>query len=81
MKLGAYTACLHDKPVAEAAQTLAAMGLDSAEINSGGFLPPVHLPVDDIRTSQNARDEYLGVFSSAGVTFLRRTSSARPSAS
>ena len=40
MKLGAYTACLHDKPVAEALQTLAGLGLDSAEINSGGFLPP-----------------------------------------
>ena len=30
MKLGAYTACLHDKPVAEAVQTLAGLGLDSA---------------------------------------------------
>ena len=68
MKLGAYTACLHAQPVGEALQTLAGLGLDSAEINSGGFLPPVHLPVDDIRTSQDARDEYLGLFSSAGVT-------------
>ena len=78
MKLGAYTACLHDKPVAEAVQTLAAMGLDSAEINSGGFLPPVHLPVDDIRTSQNARDEYLGVFSSAGVTLTALNCNGNP---
>ena len=37
-------------------------GLDSAEINSGGFLPPVHLPIDDIRASQKARDDYLGPF-------------------
>ena len=28
----------------------------------------MHLPVHDIRASQDARDEYLGVFSSAGVT-------------
>ena len=62
MKLGAYTACLHDKPVAEALQTLRELGLDSAEINSGGFLPPVHLPIDDLRSSPDARDEYLGQF-------------------
>jgi hypothetical protein len=34
MKLGAYTACLHDQPVAEALQTLRGLGLESAEINS-----------------------------------------------
>ena len=38
MKLGAYTACLHDKPLAEALDILADLGLNSAEINSGGFL-------------------------------------------
>ena len=32
MKLGAYTACLHDKPVAEALRILRDLGLDSAEI-------------------------------------------------
>jgi sugar phosphate isomerase/epimerase len=46
MKLGAYTACLHDKPVAEAVRILSDLGLDSAEINSGGFLPAPHLPID-----------------------------------
>src|SRR5215204_3563526 len=78
MKLGAYTACLHDKPVAEALQTLRDLGLDSAEINSGGFLPPVHLPVDDIRASQDARDEYLGLFSSAGVTLTALNCNGNP---
>ncbi|MDF2744979.1 MAG: Xylose isomerase domain protein barrel, partial [Actinomycetia bacterium] len=78
MKLGAYTACLHDKPVAEAVATLRELGLDSAEINSGGFLPPVHLPVDAIRTSQDARDEYLGVFSSAGVTLTALNCNGNP---
>ena len=33
MKLGAYTACLHDKPLPEAVATLRELGLDSAEIN------------------------------------------------
>jgi sugar phosphate isomerase/epimerase len=78
MKLGAYTACLHDKPVAEAVATLRELGLDSAEINSGGFLPPVHLPVDEIRTSQDARDEYLGVFASAGVTLTALNCNGNP---
>ena len=39
MRLGAYTACLHDKPLKDALGILAALGLDSAEINSGGFCP------------------------------------------
>src|ERR1019366_2411824 len=68
MKLGAYTACLHDKPVAEAVRILSELGLDSAEINSGGFLPAPHMPIEQIRFSQDARDEYLELFSAAGGT-------------
>ena len=56
MKLGAYTACLHDKPLPEALQTLRDLGLDSAEINSGGFLPAAHLPIAELRASEDARD-------------------------
>ena len=78
MKLGAYTACLHDKPIADALKTLRELGLDSAEINSGGFLPPVHLPVDDIRASKDAREEYLGLFSSAGVTLTALNCNGNP---
>ena len=78
MKLGAYTACLHDKPVAEAIQTLRELGLDSAEINSGGFLPPVHLPVDDLRASKDAREEYLGLFTDAGVTLTALNCNGNP---
>ena len=32
MKLGAYTACLHDKSLPDALKILADLGLDSAEI-------------------------------------------------
>ncbi|HEV3012520.1 MAG TPA: sugar phosphate isomerase/epimerase, partial [Actinomycetota bacterium] len=78
MKLGAYTACLHDQPLPAALQTLAGLGLASAEINSGGFLPPVHLPVDDIRASQGARDEYLGLFSAAGLTLTALNCNGNP---
>jgi sugar phosphate isomerase/epimerase len=78
MKLGAYTACLHDKPVAEALATLRDLGLESAEINSGGFLPPVHLPVDDIRASKDAREEYLGLFASAGLALTALNCNGNP---
>jgi len=78
MKLGAYTACLHDKPVAEALQTLRDLGLDGAEINSGGFLPAPHLPIEQLRASQDAREEYLGLFSSAGVTLTALNCNGNP---
>ena len=78
MKLGVYTAVLHDKSVAEAVRAISDLGLDSAEINSGGFLPPVHLPVADIRASQDARDEYLGLFQAAGVTLTALNCNGNP---
>ena len=62
MKLGVYTACLHDKPLPEALAVIAGLGLESAEINSGGFLPAVHLPIEQLRASATARDDYLGQF-------------------
>ena len=35
MRLGAYTACLHDRPLAEALDVLQADGLTSVEVNTG----------------------------------------------
>lgn len=78
MKLGAYTACLHDKTLPEALRILREMGLDSAEINSGGFLPAVHLPIADIKQSKDARDEYLGVFAEAGITLAALNCNGNP---
>ena len=78
MKIGAYTACLHDKPIAEALKTLRELGLDSAEINSGGFLPAPHLPIQQIVASQDARDEYLGLFSSSGVALTALNCNGNP---
>ena len=78
MKLGAYTACLHDRPLPEALRILKEMGLDSAEINSGGFLPPVHLPVEDLRSSEDARQEYLGLFADAGITLTALNCNGNP---
>jgi sugar phosphate isomerase/epimerase len=78
VKLGAYTACLHDKPLAEALQVLRELGLDSAEINSGGFLPPVHLPIGRLRESPSAREEYLGLFDAAGITLTALNCNGNP---
>jgi sugar phosphate isomerase/epimerase len=78
MKLGAYTACLHDKPLPEALTVLAGMGLTSAEINSGGFIPTPHLPVADILASEGAQQDYLGVFADHGMTLTALNCNGNP---
>jgi sugar phosphate isomerase/epimerase len=78
MKLGAYTACLHDRPIAEALGVLRGLGLDSAEINSGGFLPAPHLPIAQVRSSKDARDEYLGLFTASGITLTALNCNGNP---
>jgi sugar phosphate isomerase/epimerase len=78
MKLGVYTAVLHDKPLPEALQVIRDLGLDSAEINSGGFVPAPHLPIADIRASQDARDDYLGHFETAGVALTALNCNGNP---
>ncbi|MDT7615990.1 MAG: hypothetical protein QOF00_3437, partial [Pseudonocardiales bacterium] len=78
MKLGAYTAVLHDKPLPAALAILRGMGLESAEINSGGFLPAPHLPIADVRSSADARAEYLGVFAEHGMTLTALNCNGNP---
>jgi len=68
MKLGAYTACLHDRSIDETLKILSELGLTSAEINTGGFVAAPHIPMDDILSSAGAREEYLGRFAQAGIT-------------
>src|SRR5712691_5974929 len=68
MKLGAYTACLHDRSLRETLKILQEMGLTSAEINAGGFVPAPHLPIAQLLSGATAREEYLGLFEQAGIT-------------
>jgi sugar phosphate isomerase/epimerase len=68
MKLGAYTACLHDRSLDETLKILGELGLTSAEINTGGFIGAPHIPIDDILASAAAREDYLGRFAQAGIT-------------
>ncbi|MGO2862884.1 MAG: sugar phosphate isomerase/epimerase family protein [Brevibacterium sp.] len=79
MKYGIYTAILHDRPLPEALSVIKELGLDAAEINVGGFLPPIHMPtIDDILVSDDARDEYLGPFAEAGVELAGLNANGNP---
>jgi sugar phosphate isomerase/epimerase len=78
MKLGVYTVILHDMPLGEALAAIRDLGLDGAEINSGGFVPANHLPIEAIRASKDARDEYLGAFAAAGVELTALNCNGNP---
>ena len=67
MKLGAYTACLHDRPLTEALDVLGSHGLTSVEVNTGGFIPSPHCHVDLLLSSERARGDYLNVFAARGM--------------
>jgi sugar phosphate isomerase/epimerase len=78
MKLGAYTACLHDRPIPEALKVLGELGLDSAEINAGGFVPAPHLPIEELLSGKIAREEYLDQFDQAGITLTALNVNGNP---
>jgi len=67
MKLGVYTAILHDRSLPEDLTVIRDLGLSGAEINVGGFIGTPHIPVDEVLTSGTARDDYLAVFAEHGV--------------
>ncbi|MBX3087421.1 MAG: sugar phosphate isomerase/epimerase [Cryobacterium sp.] len=62
MKLGVYTAVLHDRPLIDALDVIASLGLSSVEINTGGFLRAPHIPIDSLLSSASAREDYLDLF-------------------
>ncbi len=68
MKLGVYNAILHDRSLEEALAAVSAAGLTGIEINTGGFLPPVHMAeIDDIIADPAAAKAYLARFEGTGV--------------
>ena len=67
LRLGAYTACLHDRPLDDALDVLQAHGLTSVEVNTGGFIPSPHCHVDLLLSSAEARRKYLDLFASRGM--------------
>jgi sugar phosphate isomerase/epimerase len=67
VKIGVYTAVLHDRDLRAALATTRELGLEGVEVNAGGFVGTPHLPVDAVLSSDTARDEYLGLFDDAGM--------------
>ena len=78
MKLGAYTACLHDKTLEEALDILRDLGLTSAEINAGGFIGTPHLPVEELLESAEAREAYLATFPRHGIELTALNCNGNP---
>ncbi|SDI03871.1 Sugar phosphate isomerase/epimerase [Arthrobacter subterraneus] len=79
MKLGVYNAILHDRPLPEALKVIGGLGLEGIEINTGGFLPAVHVPTfDEILESDAARDDYLGIFEGTGVSIAGLNCNGNP---
>jgi sugar phosphate isomerase/epimerase len=78
MKLGVYTAILHDKPLREALEVIASLGLTGAEINAGGFLPTPHLPVDDLLSGAVTPQQYLATFDRTGVSIAGLNCNGNP---
>ena len=75
---GAYTACLQDRTLEEALDVLKGMGLTGAEINTGGFIPSPHAPVDALLVSEKARQDYLQIFTDKGMELTGLTVSGNP---
>lgn len=79
MRLGLYNAILHDRSLPDALKVIADNGLTGIELNSGGFLPAVHIPTfDDILVSDAARDDFLGIFEGTGVSIAGLNANGNP---
>ncbi len=79
MKLGLYNAIFHDRPLADALAAIAGNGLTGIELNTGGFLPPVHVPdIDAILESDEARDAFLARFEGTGVSIAGLNCNGNP---
>lgn len=78
MKLGAYTACLHDKTLEEALAILQGLGLTSVELNAGGFIGTPHLPAGDLLNSPAARTRFLDTIAGFGMTLTALNCNGNP---
>ncbi|MEO0023648.1 MAG: hypothetical protein RL196_89 [Actinomycetota bacterium] len=79
MKFGAYNAVLHSMDLPSAIDYIASIGLEGIELNSGGFLPPSHIPTfDDVLVSDVARDDFLGQFEGKAVSIAGLNCNGNP---
>ncbi|GMA21617.1 sugar phosphate isomerase/epimerase [Arsenicicoccus piscis] len=78
LQYGAYTACLSDRSIPQMLDTLKGLGLTSVEVNSGGFIPAPHLPVDSLLASEAARADYLALYEDRGMTLTALNCNGNP---
>lgn len=79
MKIGVYNAILHDRSLTEALKVVKDLGLDGLEVNTGGFLPAVHVPnMEAILESDMARDDFLATFDAEGLEILGLNCNGNP---
>lgn len=78
MKLGVYNAILHDLPLDQALDVVTGLGLDGVELNSGGFLPAVHLPVNEIIGKPQEASRYVESFHVRGLEILGLNCNGNP---
>ena len=78
MKLGVYNAILHHLPLPQALDVVSSLGLDGLEINSGGFLPPTHLPMEQVIEDQAAAARYRSTFTERGLEILGLNCNGNP---
>lgn len=79
MRLGLYNAILHDRSLPDALAVIGGLGLTGIELNTGGFLPAVHVPTfDDILVSDAACDDFLEIFEGTGVSIAGLNANGNP---
>jgi sugar phosphate isomerase/epimerase len=78
MRIGVYASCLQDLSIDEVVPILAGLGLDSIEVNVGGFIPSPHIPIERLMGSADARSEYRGAFTDAGLTLTALNCNGNP---
>jgi sugar phosphate isomerase/epimerase len=79
VRLGVYNAILHDRSLEDALAVIADLGLEGIEVNSGGFLPPVHIPeIAEIAADPAAARRYLARFEGTGVSLAGLNCNGNP---
>src|SRR5256885_9829631 len=67
MKVGVFTVILRSKPLEEALDYLAGLGVEAVEIGAGAYPGTAHCPVDDLLASDRKANDFLRAISSSGL--------------
>jgi sugar phosphate isomerase/epimerase len=67
MRIGVFTALFQNLPFEQALDKARAAGVSAVEIGAGGYPGSQHCPVDELLTSESARQKYLAAITSRGL--------------